>query len=211
MATKKGVKEVIDTRPTLDEVKQQTGRNLFVTYEGTEWGGLGIPALRPRFAGDTPEELQITLWEPKMIAEDWLDDVRFRDLYEKVKGIKVWKSDVYPKKPDLKLPDDLERSVTDSLKRNAYLIATSDYNYSPDGREHPVQDLIQVENHDVTTSEATRWENEELYPFLEVVLFYEEKLLNRPEVVRDIKARLKKIETQTEHQNRRTRYDHRRS
>lgn len=199
METGKGKKEV-DTRPTLDEVKQQTGRNLFVTYEGTEGGGWGIPALRPRFLGDVPEELMIVPWEPRMIAEDWLDDVRFRDLYGRIKGIKVWKTNEYPHKPDLTLPEELERSVSDARRQVAYVIATTPYGEAS-------KEMISIENHDVSPLEAEGWENTDLYPFLECVLFYEKKLLNRKDVIKEVEARLKKIDEKVNKSSRRQRWE----
>lgn len=200
MATRKGnTRKIADTRPTLDEVKQQSGRNLFVTYEGTEGGAFGIPALRPRFAGDIPEELNIELWTPKMIADEWLDDVRFRAIYEQHLGIKVWKTDQFPKPPDLSLPDDLERDVTESAKQLARIVATTEYN-------EQMQDIIGMESHDVPISEAVKWETEKLYPFLEVVRLYEERMLNRPEVIRAVDKRLNDIDAKAESSNRRNRY-----
>ena len=199
MASNSKGKKAVDSRPTLEEVKAQTGRNLFVTYEGTEGGGWGIAALRPRFVGDIPEELQVTPWVPKMIAEEWLDDVRFRDLYGRVKGIKVWKTDEFPRKPDLTLPDDLERNVGEDRRRMAHLIATSAY-------DDAMKDMISIKQRDLSESDALRWENEQLYPFLECVLFYEQRLLNRPEVVKDIEKRLKEIDAAVEKRSKRNRW-----
>ena len=180
MARTKGITEKVEPRPTLDEVRNQTGRNLFVTYEGSEGGGWSIPALRPRFLGDIPEELMITPWEPKIIAPDWLDDTRFAKLY------KVWKSDVFPNKPNLKLPDDLERRVSASRQQMAYTIAVSPYDFK-------MKDMIQVKNLDVTESEAIEWEKNDLFPFLKAVQFYETRLLKRREVLKDVEARLRDI------------------
>lgn len=200
MASSKGnTRKVVDSRPSLDEVKQQSGRNLFVTYEGTGGGAFGIPALRPRFSGDIPEELQIELWNPKMIAEDWLDDVRFRAIYEQTPGIKVWKTDQFPKPPDLTLPDDLEREVSESAKQLARIVATTDYN-------EQMKDIILMESHDVPILEAVKWETEKLYPFLEVVRLYEEKMLNRKEVLNAVDRRLNDIDAKAESSNRRNRY-----
>lgn len=206
MATTKGkkVKEAADTRPTLEEIKSQPGRNLFVTYEGTEGGGWSIPALRPRFPGDIPEELMIVPWEPKLIAEDWLDDIRFREIYMKFKGVKVFRSDVYPKKPDLKLPDDLDRSVNPSRKQMAQMLAMSEYG-------EPQRDVVNMKFIDVSPLELAKWENDDLYPFLEVFKFYEERLLNRKEVLRDINARMAEIDKSTFEENRRYRFNRGRS
>lgn len=186
MARNQGTKAKTDTRPTLEEVKSQTGRNLFITYEGDEGGGWSIPALRPRFAGDIPEELMVSPWEPKIIAMDWLDDTRFAKLYNDVKGIRVWKSDVFPDKPNLKLPEELERRVSSARQQMAYSIAVSPY-------DSKMQDMIGIKNLDVTESEAIEWEKNDLFPFLKAVQFYETRLLKRKEVLRDVEARLRAI------------------
>lgn len=186
MASKKGTTAKADTRPTLDEIKAQSGRNLFVTYEGDEGGGWSIPALRPRFVGDIPEELMITPWEPKIIATDWLDDTRFAKLYHDVKGIRVWKSDMFPDKPNLKLPEELESRVSQARQQMAYTIAVSPYN-------RDMRDMVQIRNLDATATEAIEWEKNDLFPFLKAVQFYEVRLMNRKEVLKDIEARLREI------------------
>ena len=125
MASRKGNKE---TLPTLEEVKAQAGKYLYVTYEGTEGGGWSISAPRPRFAGDVAEELMIVPFEPKQIGTEWLDDPRFIALYEKVKGIKVWRSDVLPQKIDLTLPEELETRVSKHRQGMELIIEMSEYN-----------------------------------------------------------------------------------
>jgi len=186
MANRKGTSVKGNTRPTLDEVKAQSGRNLFVSYEGDEGGGWSIPALRPRFVGDVPEELMITPWEPKIIGTDWLDDTRFAKLYNDVKGIRVWKSDIFPEKPNLKLPEELERRVSPARQQMAYTIAVSPYDFK-------MKDMIQIKNLDVTESEAIEWEKNDLFPFLKAVQFYETRLLKRKVVLKDVEARLRDI------------------
>lgn len=180
MASKKGQKEV---RPTLEEVKVQTGKYLFVTYEGIEGGGWGLPAPRPRFAGDFVEELFIRPFDPQQIGDEWLDDARFIALYNRVKGIKVWRSDVAPEKIDLTLPDELEERVTKSRQAIALIIAMSPY-------DDKFKDVIGVRNMDASESEAVRYDHTDVLPFLKVIQFYEARLLKRPEVLKAIAKRL---------------------
>ena len=197
MATK--VKKVSDTRPTLEEVKAQPGQYLFVTYEGTQFGMMGIPALRQRWVGDVQADLEIELFNPKMIDVEWLDNPIFREHYLKHTGIKVWKSDTLPKPPDYTLPDDLERTISEARKQFARTLATSDY-------DEKFKDIVQMTARDLPETEAMKWENQQLYPFLEVLRIYEERLLNRKEILRDIDKRLKEIESRVDGANRRSRY-----
>jgi hypothetical protein len=183
MATRKGTKAV---RPTLDEVKAQPGKYLYVTYEGTEGGGWGLPARRPRFAGDIVEELFIVPFEAKQIGDEWLDDPKFLALYEQIEGIRVWRTDAMPTKIDLTLPDELESVVSKYRQGMALIIALSPYD------DH-FKDVIAVRSEDVTESEAVRYDHSDVLPFLKTIQFYERRLLNRPEVMRAIEKRLGEI------------------
>lgn len=183
MASKKG-KQVV--RPTIEEVKAQTGKYLYVTYEGFEGGGWGLPAPRPRFAGDYVEELMIAPFKIKQIGDEWLDDPRFIALYEKVEGIKVWRSDVFPKEVDLTLPHELEERVNKYRQGVALIIAMSPFD------EH-FRDVIEVRSMDITESQAIEYDHTDVLPFLKTIQFYESKLLNRPEVMRAIEKRLREI------------------
>ena len=68
------------------------------------------------------------------------------------------------------------------------------------------KEVVQLTQHDYPPTEAMKWENQELYPFLEVLRIYEERLLNRKDVLRDIDKRLKEIENRVDSANRRSRY-----
>jgi hypothetical protein len=184
MAARKGKPEVV--RPTLEEVKATTGKYLYVTYEGTEGGGWGLPAPRPRFAGDFTEELMIIPFEIKQIGEEWLDDPRFAALYERVKGIRVWRADIQPNKIDLTLPDELETRVNKYRQGIALIIAMSPWNSY-------FEDVINVRSEDVPDSEAVVYDHTDVLPFLKTIQFYEKRLLNRPEVMKAIEKRLREI------------------
>ncbi len=184
MATKKGKK--VDPRPTIEEIKAQTGKYLYVTYRGFEGGGWGLPAPRPRFAGDYVEELMIVPFEIRQIGSEWLDDPRFVALYEKIVGIQVWHSDVLPDKVDLTLPDELESRVNKYRQGVALIMAMSEFD------EH-FRDVIGVRSMDVGESEAVAYDHTDVLPFLKTIQFYEKRLLNRPQVMRAIEERLKEI------------------
>ena len=197
MANRKGnTPEVKDTRPTLAEIRQQPGNNLFVTYEGVEHGTACLPPRELRFAGDVAKDLVIKPWEYVLITEDWLSDVEFIKLYTQDKGIRVVKADERPAPRALKLPEEIAKDLTDAQQLAALNVAQSPYN-------EQMQDVVQIENKDLPPIAADRWENEKVYPFLEAILFFEEKLLNRKTVVRDIKARLRKIDAKAETHNKR--------
>jgi hypothetical protein len=184
MARKQG--KNVDTRPTLAEVKAQPGKYVFVTYEGAEGGGWGLPAPRPRFVGDIAEELTILPFEPKQIGEEWLEDPRFVILYGKVKGIRVWRADTFPEKPDLTLPDELESRVNKYRQGIALVIAMGAWD------EH-YKDVVEARSMDVPESQAVQFDHTDVLPFLKVIQFYESRLLNRPEPLAAIKKRLQKI------------------
>jgi hypothetical protein len=185
MASRKG-KKVVDARPSLSEVRAQPGKYVFITYEGTEGGGWGLPAPRPRFVGDVTESLIIMPFEPKQIGEEWLDDPHFVILYEKIKGIKIWRSDVFPERVDLTLPDELEARVSKYRQAVAMTLVMGEYD------EH-FKDVIQVRSMDIPESDAVRFDHSDVLPFLKVIQFYESRLLKRPEVLEDIKKRLRVI------------------
>lgn len=185
MARRKGNAQKVDKLP-LSEIKAQSGKYLFVNYRGVDKGGWQLPAPRPRFAGDVVEELFIMQFAPKQIGEEWLDDPRFMALYESVPGIEVWKSDIFPPKLDLTLPNEIESRLNQTQTAMAYLVASSPYTES-------MRDVIQTQDRESADEEVIRKNRQIVLPFLKAVQFYETRLMNRPEVLRDIKVRLEKI------------------
>jgi hypothetical protein len=184
MANKKG--KQVDPRPSIEEIKAQTGKYLYVTYRGFEGGGWGLPAPRPRFAGDFVEELMIVPFEIKQIGDEWLDDPRFVALYEKISGMQVWRSDVQPEKTDLTLPDELESRVNKYRQGVALIMAMSPF-------DDRFKDVIGVRSLEVPESDAIAYDHTDVLPFLKTIQFFEKRLMNRPEVMRAIEKRLREI------------------
>jgi len=187
MARTKGTKVQEAPRLTLAEIKAQEGKYTFVDYRGT-MGGWALPAPRPRFAGDTPKEIFIKPFSPQQIGDEWLDDPTFGALYEKEKGIRVWKADIAPAATDLEsdFPPELAEKLSPYVKSLAYLVAMTDSGTQLD-------DIINVHDRQSGANEALRFQKNEVLPFLKAVQYYEKRLMNRPDVMKKIETRLRAI------------------
>jgi hypothetical protein len=187
MARKQGTKVATKVeRLSLAEVKAQTGRYVFVTYEGVDKGGWSLPAPRPRFAGDVVEELMILPFEPKMIVEEWLEEPRFMRLYDTVPQIKVWKSDDLPEEVKVEIPKDLDTALNDVQKAYARNIALSPYN-------EQMRDVIAAQDREHSEEEVVRQNKKVILPFLKLVQFYEKRYMQRPEVLKALDDRINAI------------------
>ena len=191
-----------DTRPSLDEVKAKTGKYVVITYRGYESGGISVSAPDPYEmglpVGYTPKDLLIEPWVWRVIPSYWLDDGRFAAIYQKDRGIYVDKVDVIPENEDLTtLPNDLEKKLTRERKQKAWWIATQPYDPnaradSPSIATHAVIFMKLMETTDDSPEQVDFLQNE-LVPILQAAKYYEERLGNRQEVIKDIDKRLDEI------------------
>lgn len=186
MASKQGTKAKKVVKPTLAEVKGTQGLYLFVDYEGVDQGGFSLKAPRARFAGDLVEEMTIKPFDPQQITDEWLDDPRFKELYERTPGIKVWKSDTLPQRPDMVLPEELSKRLNNVQQEMARMVALSPYNEA-------MKEVIQAQDRMGSEEQVIRSNHAVILPFLKAIEFYEKRYMNRPEVLSDIRRRLKSI------------------
>lgn len=194
MARKQGKKaEVViekQKRLSLEEVKAQTGRYLFVNYQGVSKGGFSLPAPRPRFAGDVVQELMILPFDPQMIGDEWLDEPRFIRLFNSVPEIVVWKSDDIPVPIDTTVPEELNRTLNDAQKAYARLIALSPY-------DDRMKDVLEAQDREHSEEEVIRSNRRVILPFLKLVQFYELRWMQRPEVLAALDKRIRTILSET--------------
>ena len=127
----------------------------------------------------------------------WLDDGRFRRLYERDTSVKVWKTDELPEKSRLMaLPQELENALLATragplLKHNAFQVAMSPYGKASKMMINAVNDVL------LNARQTLQWELEEVRPFLLAIQHYEKRLQNRHEVLRDVEKRLSEIVQKT--------------
>lgn len=187
----KRIKKVV--RPTLDEVKAQSGRYVVATVVGPV-GPISMKAPRPRTRNDVElPDLILPPHIPVEIDEEWLDNGTFRKMYERFDCIRVGRVDLVPEKPDIySLPPNIESQLSAQLRNRALSVATNPYT-------EPMRMLIHAQNNSVMPGgrDLLEWELTEMRPFLQAVREYETRLGNRPEVLRDVKKRLDTIHEKT--------------
>lgn len=208
MARRKGIPQVIvkDTRPTLEEVKAKPGKYVIASYRGYEFGWVSIPAPDAYElglpAGYTPKELLINPWEWKPIPDFWLNEINFARMYTKIPGLVVDKVDVLPNRDDniQALPPELEKVLSPDHKQKAWWIATQPYfdGKSEAGADDPRRGsyaLIHMKDMDQPDDSPQQVEflQDTLAPILQAAQVYEERLGNRPEVMKALEDRLDEI------------------
>ena len=185
------------TRPTLEEVKAQTGKYLVATLIGAV-GPLSVEAIAPMYAAPNIKLPHLLLQAGVTVEIDpiWLDDGRFKRLYERFDYIKVWRTDELPIEPQLfDLPGELEARLTPLTRNNAYRIATNPFVNDP---KHPSWIMIWTKNEGTASTRATlEWELKTIRPFLQAVKIYEQRFGNRPEVIQEVDKRLREIAEKT--------------
>ena len=184
-------------RLTLDDVKAQTGKYLVATLEGAV-GPMSVEAIAPLYS---PANIKLPhlLLQANVVSimdDIWLDDGRFRRLYDQHEYIKVWRTDELPMEPKLyELPTEIEARLSSISKNNAYRIATSPFVNDP---KHPSHIMIWTRNEGAAGERATlEWELKIIRPFLQAVKIYEQRFNNRPEVLKEVDTRLKMIAEKT--------------
>ena len=184
-------------RLTLDDVKAQTGKYLVATLEGAV-GPMSVEAIAPLYS---PPDIKLPhlLLQANVVSQIdaiWLDDGRFRRLYDQHEYIKVWRTDDLPVEPKLyELPPEIEARLSSISKNNAYRIATSPFVNDP---KHPSHIMIWTRNEGAAGERATlEWELKIIRPFLQAVKIYELRFGNRPEVLKEVDTRLKMIAEKT--------------
>ena len=184
-------------RTTLDEVKTQTGQYLVATLEGAV-GPMSVEAIAPLYspANIKLPHLLLQANVVSIIDDIWLDDGRFRRLYDQYEYIKVWRTDELPVEPKLyELPSEIEARLSSISKNNAYRIATSPFVNDP---KHPSHIMIWTRNEGAAGERATlEWELKIIRPFLQAIKVYEQRFGNRPEVLKEVDTRLKMIAEKT--------------
>jgi hypothetical protein len=189
MATRK-VKKA--NRPTLDEVKAQPGKYVVAMLEGAV-GPLGIAAPSPRTAMDVRlDDIVIKPYIPLQIDEAWLDNGRFRRVYDKFDYLTVKRVDELPEPPALyNLPDQIVNSLSPLVRNNAYRIATNPF-------DEASTKMIWADNFAAgNPRHVLEWELREMRPFLQAVKIYEERFGRRKEVLKEVEKRLKQIAEKT--------------
>jgi len=193
---------VKDTRPTLEEIKVKSGKYVVASYRGYEVGSVGIPAPDPFEMGlpfgYQPKDLLIRAWEWLVIPSYWLDEGRFAVVYQNNPGIFVDKVDTVPSTANQKiLPDDLDKRLNLGRKQKAWWIATQPYSTTgrPGSPAMAIHALINMKLMDTTddSQEQVEFQRDELVPLLQAARFYEERLGNRKDLIRDIDNRLDDI------------------
>jgi hypothetical protein len=184
MARSKGTQ--VTAKMPLEEIKAMPGKYYFVVYEGVDAGGWCLPAPRPRFAGDIVQEIVITPFDPLEVLEEQLNNPPFVSLYDKVPGIRVYKTDTIMSRPDLTLPKDLADRLTQVQQAQAQIAAMSPY-------DDKLQMLIDTQDQESSEEEVIRSNRRVVLPFLKAVEFYESRLMNRPEVIKALRKRMEKI------------------
>lgn len=190
--TKKAVKAVVDTRPTLAEIKADTagGRMIYVEYRGFDRGGFILPAHKAAFQGDYDlDELMILQFEPRQMRPGWLDSPEFEEVYLGNPEVHVWRTNMPVAKRDLTLPERLDKILNESRKNLALRFAMSDYN-------EQMRDLVLLEPYGegISAEFSYEFKKKEFLPMLRAMKFYEQKFTNRKNVIRDIDDRIKKLE-----------------
>ena len=184
-------------RLTLDDVKAQIGKYLVATLEGAV-GPMSVEAIAPLYspANIKLPHLLLQANVVSIIDDIWLDDGRFRRLYDQYEYIKVWRTDELPVEPKLyELPSEIEARLSSISKNNAYRIATSPFVNDP---KHPSYIMIWTRNEGAAGERATlEWELKIIRPFLQAVKIYEQRFNNRPEVLKEVDTRLKMIAEKT--------------
>jgi len=184
-------------RLTLDDVKAQIGKYLVATLEGAV-GPMSVEAIAPLYspANIKLPHLLLQANVVSIIDDIWLDDGRFRRLYDQYEYIKVWRTDELPVEPKLyELPSEIEARLSSISKNNAYRIATSPFVNDP---KHPSHIMIWTRNEGAAGERATlEWELKIIRPFLQAIKVYEQRFGNRPEVLKEVDTRLKMIAEKT--------------
>jgi hypothetical protein len=183
-------------RPTLDEIKGQSGKYVIAMLEGAV-GPVSVQAPQPRTAMDVKlKDLIIEAYIPVHVDEAWLDDPTFRRIYNKLGYIKVWRDDEMPEPPQsYTLPRQLEEALSPLVKNNAYRIATNPFESHKD---HPSYKMIWAENFAAgNPRHVLEWELREMRPFLMAVKVYEERFGKRRAVLSEVDKRLKQITEKT--------------
>jgi len=184
-------------RPTLDEVKAQPGKYVVAMLEGAV-GPLGVEAIAPLYAPPNIKlpHLLLQAYVPCQIDEMWLEDGRFRRLYNERDYIKVWRSDdLPPEPPSADLPTEIEARMSPLVKHNAYRIATNPF---ASDSKHPSYMMIWAKNEDASSERSVlNWELKVIRPFLQAVKIYESRFGNRPEVIKECDKRLTQIAEKT--------------
>ena len=201
MATKKTGKVA---RPTIDELRSKPGKYLVIRYAGYNSGGISIPAPDSYDmglpAGYVPKDLMIRPWLWDSVPMFWLDDSRFAETYQRVPEIAVDRTDTPPTNENLAtLPKELEDKLKPEYKQKAFWVATEPY--LPDLKTgnpgRATADFIQMKDMETTDDSPMQLDflTNTVVPILEAVLVYEECLGNRPDLIRDVEARLEDIGT----------------
>jgi len=184
-------------RLTLDDVKARIGKYLVATLEGAV-GPMSVEAIAPLYspANIKLPHLLLQANVVSIIDDIWLDDGRFRRLYDQYEYIKVWRTDELPVEPKLyELPSEIEARLSSISKNNAYRIATSPFVNDP---KHPSHIMIWTRNEGAAGERATlEWELKIIRPFLQAIKVYEQRFGNRPEVLKEVDTRLKMIAEKT--------------
>ena len=184
-------------RLTLDDVKAQIGKYLVATLEGAV-GPMSVEAIAPLYspANIKLPHLLLQANVVSIIDDIWLDDGRFRRLYDQYEYIKVWRTDELPVEPKLyELPSEIEARLSSISKNNAYRIASSPFVNDP---KHPSHIMIWTRNEGAAGERATlEWELKIIRPFLQAIKVYEQRFGNRPEVLKEVDTRLKMIAEKT--------------
>ena len=203
MARRKVIQDAVKERPTWEAIKAKQGKYVIASYRGYDIGGVSIPAPDAYElglpVGYVPKELVIEPWVWKVIQAYWLEDGRFAALYERIPGLCIDRVDTLPPtQVDLaELPSDLTKKLTEDRKQKAFWIATQPYypNARTGDPKRATADLIQMRDMETTddSPQQISFLQDELAPLLQAALIFEERLGNRPEVVRDIQKRLEDI------------------
>ena len=200
-------------RPTLEEIKAQEGKYV-VALLGFPIEGekvIGMAGTTKDLVDGAPADairssVLLSLFDPKIVNESWLDDVGFQRLYDKCSGLLVFRADDAPDPIDKSFPDRLDTVLSDTNKQTILRLCFTPYwNYDENdtrGGRAEIDAVIAMDRQTegigerVTQADIRDFRVKVLIPFLTGWREMEKRFQNRKPIIDKINARLRAIEAE---------------